>query len=147
MKALFVALMIGLQMIVCGANAQMGAFPIGDARRMDMRIALFTALRSPSGAYKGELTGDFAEFARKNLKLPSTAKVWVEVKTIGTIESTKCHRMHADITIPELKWIDKSGVEQSFAYQYEINLCPDGSPPVPAEDSPANSFGVMPQLR
>lgn len=101
---------------------------------LDMSAAMFSALKSHSGTYKGELTGDFAAYARKALKLPSSAKVYVDVKTVGMFEQPGCRRLRADITVPELRWKDSAGMEQSFSYQYEMNLCPDGRPPMPDEE-------------
>lgn len=115
-------------------------------RRLDMRVALFSALRSPSGTYQGELNGDFAEYARRALKAMPGAKILIDVKTIGTFEQPGCKRLHSDIAVPEVQWKDASGVMHSFTYQFEVNLCPDGRPPMPPEGGLGASSSSGPRV-
>lgn len=99
------------------------------AQQADMREALFAGLKSEQGTYKGQLKGDFAALVHKTLK--TTAPVYVAVSTVREFKQQGCKRMRADISVPEVTWRDaKTGVQNSFQYRYEMNLCPNGGPPM-----------------
>lgn len=104
------------------------AVQVAHAQQLDIHDAMFAALLSEQGVYKGELKGDLAAMLQQKLK--TTAPVFVDVTTVRTFAQQGCKRLRADITVPGFTWKDqKTGVENSFSYRYEMNLCPDGSPP------------------
>lgn len=104
----------------------------------DIHDAFFSALRSESGSYEGELKGDFAAQVHKMAN--KAAPVFVRIKTIRVFKQPGCKRLKAEITAPEISWVDtKTGAAQSFSYIFEMNLCPDGMPP---ETTEAKDYSV-----
>lgn len=119
----------------------MAALPMLSHAQADIHDAFFSALRSEQGSYQGELKGDFGAFVRQ--KLSTTAPVYVAVSTVRAFKQKGCKRLRADITVPDLTWKDaKSGAINSFSYRYEMNLCPDGTPPMEAALETGNQTGV-----
>jgi len=123
------------------------AFQAAHAQQSDIHDAMYAALRSDQGVYKGELKGDFAALVHQ--KLNTSAPVFVAVSTVRAFKQQGCKRLRADITVPDLTWKDpKTGVQNSFSYRYEMNLCPDGSPPAEVAletQKPAAQGGVSQQ--
>lgn len=118
MKLSMLSVVAGLALAAQAAHAQ----------QSDIHDAMYAALRSEQGTYKGELKGDFAALVHQ--KLNTTAPVFVAVSTVRAFKQQGCKRLRADITVPDVTWKDpKTGVQNSFSYRYEMNLCPDGSPP------------------
>jgi hypothetical protein len=115
------------------------------AQRSDIHDAMFAALRSQQGAYTSELKGDFAALVQQ--KLNTSAPVFVAVSTVRAFKQQGCKRLRADVTVPDLTWEDpKTGAQNSFSYRYEMNLCPDGSPPLEAalETQKPSAQGAIP---
>jgi hypothetical protein len=100
------------------------------AQTMDVREAFFAAIRSPESRYQGKLDGAFGEYARGALK--TNAAFFVDVRQVDppvTYSRADCKRLRAQITAPDLRWTDQSGVARSFEYALEMSVCLDGSPP------------------
>ena len=109
-----------------------GLAPMSPARAqtMDIREAFFAAIRSPESRYQGRLDGAFGEYARGALK--TSAAFFVDVRPVDppvNYSRADCKRLRAQITAPDLRWTDQSGVARSFDYGLEMSLCLDGSPP------------------
>jgi hypothetical protein len=97
--------------------------------QMDMHDAFMAALHSSEGGYKGELRGDFAAFVRE--KLNTSSSVFVDVQVVRVFKQVGCKRLQAKITVPDVKWQDKkTGNDILFSYEYAMNLCSDGGPPL-----------------
>jgi hypothetical protein len=100
------------------------------AQTMDIREAFFAAIRSPESRYQGKLDGAFGDYARGALK--TSAAFFVDVHPVDppvTYSRADCKRLRAQITAPDLRWTDQSGVARSFEYALEMSVCLDGSPP------------------
>ena len=106
----------------------------------DLRDAMFAALKSPDGTYKGRLDGATGETLRRELRTQSP--VLVSVTTVHRFQNN-CARLKAMISAPDMKWLDqKTGQQQSFNYGYLMNLCPDGSPPDDGADGSYPKEGI-----
>ena len=106
-----------------------GLAPMSPARAqaMDIREAFFAAIRSPESRYQGRLDGEYARGALK-----TSAAFFVDVRPVDppvNYSRADCKRLRAQITAPDLRWTDQSGVARSFDYGLEMSLCLDGSPP------------------
>lgn len=134
MKPVGVVLALAAGLVGMSANAQ----------QADMREAMFAGLKSEQGTYKGELKGDFAALVHQTLK--TKAPVFVSVSTVRAFKQQGCKRMRADISVPEFTWRDaKTGAQNSFQYRYEMNVCPDGSPPMEVALETGPVKGAMPR--
>ena len=115
--------------VVAGAVAASPESPA--LPKHDVQEALMHAMNSQDGRYRGELRGDFAALVRQ--KLNTTSPVFVDVSTIGAFRQKGCRRLQADITAPEVTWTDpKTKAKEFLSLRYQMNLCPDGSPPLEA---------------
>jgi len=100
------------------------------AQQADIHDAFFHALQSPAGVYKGELKGDLATYLQRQAK--TTVPVLISVTTLKTFDQPGCKRLQGEISMPGYTWKDaKTGAINSFSYKMAMNLCPDGSGPMP----------------
>jgi hypothetical protein len=115
--------------IVTLVLALIGSIPFAvKAQSADMRDALFAAMDASDGAYRGELQGGIRDWLHKALN--TNSPVFVNVTSIQQFPQPGCKRLRAEVTVPDVKVTDKkTGVQAPFGINYEMNLCPDGSPP------------------
>lgn len=100
----------------------------GPAAATDIRDAMFSALKSPAGTFKGELTGPTGATIRQVTK--SSGPVFAEISTVKTFTNPECKRLKTSILAPQAIFADpKTGQQKSFNYTFFMNMCPDGSPP------------------
>ncbi|GLW61709.1 hypothetical protein Hthe01_20580 [Hydrogenophilus thermoluteolus] len=117
---------------VLAAMAAVALIPFAHAadRYTNIKPLLLQAIDAPDGRAEGEIVGPIADKFRETTK--SNAPIMVEVMTIKSFNQEGCKRLN--VRVSQANVPTKEGEKITFAADYGINLCRDGSPPVEGMD-------------
>lgn len=95
--------------------------------------ALFAeAIDSPNGNARTEVRGALLEKMQSEIK--TNARIFVDVKTIGTLKQPGCKRLQVLFSAPESRLPTKDGgVAPLKGVGFQLNMCRDGRPPMQAQ--------------
>jgi hypothetical protein len=94
------------------------------------KALLIQAIDAPDGKASGELVGPVAELFRQ--ATGSSAPVLADVSTIKSFQQEGCKRLQLRLQQGGVK--GKDGKQGEVVFNYELNLCRDGSPPIEGMD-------------
>jgi hypothetical protein len=75
-----------------------------------------------------EITDEFASYVRRTTG--SDSRVFADISAVKTYRQPGCKRLRIVIRAPDAVAVDpQTGQRNSFKFDYEMDLCADGSPP------------------
>lgn len=109
--------------------AALSLFAAGPCAGQQLGAAARAVLEGEASSRSIEITDEFADYVRR--ATGSSSRVYADVTVLRTYAQAGCKRLQVVVRAPEALARDEAtGKVQSFRFTYEIDLCPDGSPPL-----------------